>query len=546
MKKIKTFSKIILVLLLVQFMYAANLSREVKAVEQDNSSVQEFMEVRKETVGFAYQYKDKTIVNNAVIFDYNIKFFVEENGKKHIISDDFDLIRYLGLIGIYNENAYVVSTQDKKKSIYKVDLNTYKMEFVKDVPAYGDGKAYITNCTIDSNGVFWFKAIETNIPIYSSTGRIIDYNTKYIIYNDKGFSHEVLRLQDSETTYDTYGQLVKGPDQSLWFSKSFKYGKDNKICKISKDNNIKEYSIDTNDLILSVIPGVDNTLFVGTREFIKTDSEYKQGKFNVRKYKINNDILELESEYSFEDETIELTFDSNRNLWTNDNGVISKLENDKLVKKYIVNEHMKGINVYDDKHLVAHSIVGAGYTPISIGDSNEEPRDNSNTDTNGNTGTNSNNTDKNSNTNSSNNANTSVSNNNTNTSVSNNTNEVKDNNVDLNNRDNASKGTDSYINSNTNLSSGTNRVQETLGFDKVTAAVSDKKEILPTTKTEEKKEDTKAEAVDTNTSKNAIVEENNTVAKKDSTKNFTNVIFITLGVILIISSVGFWVKKNKK
>ncbi|WP_346878107.1 hypothetical protein [Clostridium sp. UBA7791] len=536
MKKIKTFSKIILVLLLVQFMYAANLSREVKAIEEDNSSVQEFMEVRKETVGFAYQYKDKTIVNNAVIFDNNIKFFVEENGKKHIKSEDFDLIRFLDFIGIYNDNAYVVSEQNEKKSIYKVDLNTYKMEFVKDVPTYVDGKAYITNCTIDSNGVFWFEAIKANIPIYSSTGRIIDYNTKYIIYNDKGFSHEVLRLQDSETTYDTYGQLVKGPDQGLWFSKSFKYGKDNKIYKISKDNNIKEYSIDTNSLIESVTPGVDNTLFVGTREFIKTESGYKQGKFNVRKYKINNDILELESEYSFEDEAIGVTFDSNRNLWTNDNGVISKLENDKLVKKYIVKEHMKGINVYDDKHLVAYGMVGVGYTPISIEDSNEEPRDNSNTDTNGNT-------DKNSNTNSSNNANTSVSNNN---NVSNNTNEVKDNNVDLNNRDNASKGTDSYINSNTNLSNGTNRVQEALDLDKETAAVSDKKEILPTTKTEEKKEDTTAEAVDTNTSKNAIVEENNTVTKKDSTKNFTNVIFITLGVILIISSVGFWIKKNKK
>lgn len=544
MIKIKTFSKIILVLLLVQFMYAANLSREVKAVEEDNSLVQEFMEVRKETVGFAYQYKDKTIVNNAVIFDNNIKFFVEENGKKHIISEDFDLIRFLDFVGIYNDNAYVVSEQNEKKSIYKVDLNTYKMDFVKDVPTYGDGKAYITNYTIDSNGVFWFEAIKANIPIYSSTGRIIDYNTKYIIYNDKGFSHEVLRLQDSETTYDTYGQLVKGPDQSLWFSKSFKYGKDNKIYKISKDNNIKEYSIDTNGLIESVTPGVDNTLFVGTRGFIKTESGYKQGKFNVRRYKINNDILELESEYSFEDETIGVTFDSNRNLWTNDNGVISKLENGKLVKKYIVNEHMKGINVYDDKHLVAHSIVGAGYTPISIGDSNEEPRDNSNTDTNGNTDTNSNSTDKNSNTNSSNNANTSVSNNNN--SVSNNTNEVKDNNVDLNNRDNSSKGTDSYINSNNNLSIDTNRVQEISSLDKVTAAISDKKEILPTTKTEEKKEDTTAEAVDTNTSKNAIVEKNNTVTKKDSTKNFTNVIFITLGVILIISSVGFWVKKNKK
>lgn len=511
-------------------MYAANLSREVKAVEEDNSSVQEFMEVRKETVGFAYQYKDKTIVNNAVIFDNNIKFFVEENGKKHIISDDFDLIRFLDFIGIHNDNAYVVSEQNEKKSIYKVDLNTYKMEFVKDVPTYGDGKAYITNYTIDSNGVFWFEAIKTNIPIYSSTGRIIDYNTKYIIYNDKGFSHEVLRLQDSETTYDTYGQLVKGPDQGLWFSKSFKYGKDNKIYKISKDNNIKEYSIDTNDLIESVTPGVNNTLFVGTREFIKTDSEYKQGKFNVRKYKINNDILELESEYSFEDETVKVTFDSYGNLWTNDDGVISKLENDKLVKKYIVKEHMKGIDVYDDKHLVAYGMVGVGYTPISIEDSNEEPRDNSNTDTNGNT-------DTNSNTNSSNNANT---------SVSNNTNEVKENNVDLNNSDNVSKGTDSYINSNTNLSSGTNRVQEALGLDKVTAAVSDKKEILPTTKTEDKKEDTTAEAVDTNTSKNAIVEENNTVTKKDSTKNFTNVIFIALGVILIISSVGFWIKKNKK
>lgn len=114
MKKIKTFGKIILVLLLVQFMYAANLSREVKAVEEDNSSVQEFMEVRKETVGFAYQYKDKTIVNNAVIFDYNIKFFVEENGKKHIIS----------IIVHFHLNNFTV---EQKKQIAMPHLNTLRL-----------------------------------------------------------------------------------------------------------------------------------------------------------------------------------------------------------------------------------------------------------------------------------------------------------------------------------------------------------------------------------------------------------------------------------
>ncbi|MEG1255521.1 hypothetical protein [Clostridium sp.] len=524
----KRFSRTILVLLLVQLIFAMNLSREVKAAEDDNSSVPEFMDVRKETLGFAYQYKDKTIVNNAVIFDNNIKFFVEENGEKHIISEDFDLIRHLRFIGIYNENAYVISEQNQQKSIYKVDLNTYKMEFVKPVPTYGDGNAYITNYTIDSNGVFWFEAKENNVPIYSQTGIITDYNTKYIIYNDNGFSHETLRLQDSNTTYDSYGQLEKGLDASLWFSKSFKLGSDNKIYRISKDNNIKEYSINTNDLIECVYPGADNTLFVATREFVKTESEYQLGKSTIKKYKINNDALELVKEFDFTGDYFHSSFDSNRSLWINESGVISKLEDNGFVKKYIVNDSMKALKVYDDKHLVVYGIVGIGYTPISIEELSEKPTDNTNTETNSNT-----NDGKNNNTNDGTNSNTNTNNNNTGTSS--NTNVNKDTNTS----------------NDTNIDINSNPVQQTSDLEKFTTVINNNEEPLPTLNSDSILKDSVKEIVPTSSNdiqdvdtKDTIDEVNDTISETDSTINFTSIIFIALGVILI-SAVGFWLKKNK-
>ncbi|GFP76141.1 hypothetical protein [Clostridium fungisolvens] len=397
MKKRKNISIAILVMFLVQLSFGIGVPK-VAMAEEVNSSVPQFLDRRKETVDFVYQYKDKTIVNNAVIIDNNIKFFVEENGQKHIISDDFNLLRYLSFIGVYNDNAYVVSDKDEKSSIYKVDLNTYKMEYVKEVPKYGDGQAYVDKIVIDSNGVFWYEADEHNIPTYDSNGRILYNNTKNIIYNDKGFSYEDIRLQKDEQTYDSFGHLKESIDGSLWFNKSIKSGTDNKVYKISKDGLVKEYAINNTKpmVIYNVYPSTESSIILVGRQLVTgSNGSTIEGEAIVQKYKINSDTLELEKEFKFPDTYTYSSRDVNGNVWINQDGVIYKLEGNEFIKKYIVDSGLKALEVYDDKNLVACGIVGFGYTPISIPETSGNSVDNSsgtnnqNTNTTTNSGTNS-------------------------------------------------------------------------------------------------------------------------------------------------------------
>lgn len=366
MGKRKLLSAVTAVLFLFQLIFGIGFAGKVKA-EAASSSLPTFMDVRKETLGFAHQYKNKTIVNNTVIVDNNLKFFVEENGQKHIISQDFNLLRHLIYIGVYNDNVYVASNQgdpSQPYAIYKADLNTYKMEFVKNVPIYGDGKAYITDYKIDANGVFWFAADQNNIPIYDANGRITDYNTKYIIYNDKGFSHEELVLQKGNSIYNTYGKLQQGLDGSMWFFKSIELGADNKVFRVLKDNTIKEYSINSTNHIDSIYPGENNTLLVYTQEISPVN--YAVVKKIIQKYSINDNGLSLQKEYDVSAKQFLASGDINGNMWIDTDGVISKLEDGGFVDKYIVSSSMLGLNVYDDQHLVTCGIVGFGYTPISI------------------------------------------------------------------------------------------------------------------------------------------------------------------------------------
>jgi LPXTG-motif cell wall-anchored protein len=346
MGKRKLLSAVTAVLFLFQLIFGVGFSGKVKA-ETVSSSLPKFMDIRKETLGFAYQYKNKTIVNNTVIVDNNIKFFVEENGQKHIISQDFNLIRHLIYIGVYNDNVYVASNGDdpsKPYAIYKANLNTYQMEFVKNVPIYGDGKAYITDYKIDANGVFWFAADQNNIPIYDANGKLV--------------------LQKGTSLYNTYGKLQQGLDGSMWFFKSLALGADNKVFRILNDNTIKEYSINSTNHIEAIYPGANNTLLVYTQEISPVN--YAAVKKVVQKYSVNDNGLSLLKEYDLSAKQFFASSDINGNIWIDTDGVISKLEDQGFVDKYIVDSAMLGINVYDDQHLVTCGIVGFGYTPISI------------------------------------------------------------------------------------------------------------------------------------------------------------------------------------
>lgn len=348
MKNQKKRSFAILLVLLLSAMLIQPQNMKVKAEDTD-STVPTFTEVKSETIGFALQYKDKTIIKNVNIVDNNLKLFIEENGQRHIISEDFNFLRWLHLIGIYNDNLYVIQDTAPGKPIYKVDLNTYKLEFVKNMPTYPVGNPEITDIAIDKTGTMWFQGHE---------------NTRYMVFNEKGFKFE---FSKSGTSYsDKFSGLQLDQEGNIWFFKTFGTGTENKLYRVSQDGQVKEFTLPTNYTIKSINLGANNTLYVVDGQF--NSSTYGFDKNFVQSYVINGDTIQLVKEFDMGNKAVFYDKDINGNLWVDADGVISKFEEDNLVKKYIVADMLKAVKVYDDKHLVATGIVGGGYFNISLDD----------------------------------------------------------------------------------------------------------------------------------------------------------------------------------
>lgn len=342
MKKHKKRSFAIILVLLFSVMLLQPLNMKVKA-ESSSTNVPEFMDILHESIGFFTQYKNKTIINNNVIFDSNLKYSVYENGVKHVFTDDFDILRWMKFMGIYNDCVYSVCDQLPGMPIYKADLNTYKFEFVKNTPIYPNGKLYYNGYSIDNTGVFWFSGTDSS-------------NLKYIVYSDNGFSFETTRLYQSADEY-YFGRPTVGYDGNIWFYKSFNKGADNKVYMVTADKQLHQFDVNSGDIIKDLKIGANGNVYLSVTTNTGIDV--------IKQYRYNNEILEFVKQYN---EHGWLAIDGKGNLWFDRDGGIYKLEGDSFVRKYTVNSFMTGLKVYDDNHMVVGGDLGAGLTIISIDD----------------------------------------------------------------------------------------------------------------------------------------------------------------------------------
>ncbi|GLC30978.1 LPXTG cell wall anchor domain-containing protein [Clostridium omnivorum] len=360
MKTQKKKSFAILLVLLFCTMLLKPFDLKVKAEEP---SVPKFMDRLPESTGFFAQYKNKTIINNTVWDSYNLNYSVYENGVKHVITNDFDKLRWMRFIGTYNDSAYSICTELPGKPIYRADLNTYKFEFVKNVPEYTKGSFYYKDCSVDNNGALWFLGTDCSTSVIRVNEGEKKY-IKYILFTDNGFSYEVPTLyQFDDHAY--FGKPEVGYDGNVWFYKSFNNGADNKIYRVTSDKQVSEFDVEAGYIINDMKIGANGNIYID-------GATYTAGKYNnfVKQYKNVNGKLELVKKY--DNLAGEIDVDVNGNLWFNKDtiGEIYKLEGDTFVKKYIVNPWMGGLKVYDDNHMVVGGEGGYGLTIISIDDKN--------------------------------------------------------------------------------------------------------------------------------------------------------------------------------
>lgn len=331
------------------------LTAKVKA-ETPTTNVPEYMDLLQETIGFFTQYKNKTIINNTVLYNYDLKYSVYENGQKHVITNDFDKLRYMKFMGVYNDGSYSICDKLPGMPIYRADLNTYKFEFVKNAPLYSKEAVNFNYYLMDNNGNFWFSGIAKN-PVVTHTQDGEQYYNKYIVYSDNGFSFETLQ---PTTDYGNvnFSRPLLGYDGNVWFYKSSDNGEGTKVYMVSADKQLHE---------LDVNPGGAIEQFrIGSNGNVYMDVTAKSGTSSVttiKQYKYANGKLEYVKQYN---QYGWLAIDCKGTLWYDDNhGSIYKLEDDNFVKKYKVNSIVTGLQVYDDNHMVLGGHGGNGLIIIS-------------------------------------------------------------------------------------------------------------------------------------------------------------------------------------
>jgi hypothetical protein len=356
MKSKRERSFAILLIFLFSVMLLHPLSIKVKA-ESSNNNVPQYKDVINETIGFFEQYKNKTIIKNTVFTDNNIKYSVYENGEKHVITDDFDKIRWMRFMGIYNDSAYSICYTLPGKPIYRADLNTYKFELVKNTPAYPKGQFYYDNYSVDNNGAFWFSGTDSDNSIIVVQDGVPKY-IKYIVYSDNGFSFETSILYQPLDNRN-FGKPTVGYDGNVWFYKSFNNGADNKVYMVTADKQLHQFDVISGDIIKSLNIGANGNVYMS----VTTNA----GMDVIKQYRYNNDKLEFVKQYN---EQGRLAIDGKGNPWFDLDGGIYKLEGDNFVRKYTVGSGMSGLKVYDDNHMAVGGLGGVGLTIISIADNN--------------------------------------------------------------------------------------------------------------------------------------------------------------------------------
>lgn len=340
-------SLILLLAFLFIIMLPQSMSLEAKA-ETANTSIPQYINSYKETIGFFAQYENKTIINNTVLFDNNIKYSVYENGQKHVLSEDFDKIRWMRYMGIYNEGVYSICNKLPGMPIYRADLNTYSFEFVKNAPVYKNVNMQYDSFSVDNRGNFWISGTDSSINVlYDGITKL-----KYIVYSDNGFSFEATPIYHDDNEY-YFGKPNVGYDGNVWFYQSFNNGTDNKVYMVTADKQLHQFDIQSGDIIRDIKVGSNGNVYmkVGT-----------SSNTIIKQYKYDNNKLEYVKQYN---ESGSWAIDEKGNLWFDRDGGIYKLEGDNFVRKYTVQSYMSGLKVYDDNHMALGGLGGSGLTIIS-------------------------------------------------------------------------------------------------------------------------------------------------------------------------------------
>lgn len=374
MKKTKKILALVVAyIFMIMLLPAGIIGKTAKAEE----SVKEMLQYSNLYVNSAVQYKDKALVsyfnedgtkkqynyqtsNYDEVTNYraNLSAFTEGKEKNIINGDSVYYVGYQDFIESVNNKAKVWSykynpDEEQYDNIY------YEYNFEEDSLTEKDGFYYIS----DEEKSFLLEEINREFKTNYSLNQFNDYISKetesynskeYNIYNFgvSNNSYSVVKSDDMTLVLDGYRDIsICGDNKVLSYENIQEQGNDNynynnTISIFSVYENgvlVKKSTIDHKRILYSYI--LENGCFVDLG-----------GKSGSNIYKLNdNNEMELTDTYEG-DISWERERDINNSLWLltirDNNKYLSKVEDGKIVEKYLVDSDMHQMSVYDDNNFI--------------------------------------------------------------------------------------------------------------------------------------------------------------------------------------------------
>jgi hypothetical protein len=345
----KMVSVLLMYVLLLALVPADFLAASVKAAEV---SVQtDLYQVKNYNMLSDYNNGLAMYGNYGLIVSGTKLYMVKENYFRVAYESKFGIE---GFSGVKGDNAYLYSTNyGNGKNVTVVNLKTFESKVINI--SSNEKDSCISSSVIDKNGALWFSV--TN---YSSNGS----NAYSILCLDPNTSQtKVLKLDASKIS--ELGQLVTDNDGSVWFKAENKLNNTQKMVKLTYNNDITSTEYSTNAKINKY-----NYIINDGSVWFKN---HQDSNYYFLQLSLKNGVFDVNKSIKTSD-TSSILADGNGKLWTNNcisndylNGihVISKLEGDKFVPKYITSFGGYGkVSITDDSHML---IVNEKYDDVNQG-----------------------------------------------------------------------------------------------------------------------------------------------------------------------------------
>lgn len=366
MKNKKTLSLFLLYVFLLTVIPVNLIVEKVKAAE-GNSSIPQYLNYSPLYTKLAVQYKDKTVLitkdsQNSDNYGMHLKMMQVENGQEKTLyketQNDHSLWGYK-YMGMYSDQLYMMDNPGVKlASVYTIDTNKGEikyssgaMKLLSNQQNYNNAYDYSVGL-IDKSGTQWFAGntfgFSPNYGIDSSTMQSFVLSNNFYYAGNKGASEHIISLtQDNKGNVFALKVEIPKVPSTLPTCKILKIGKDSNGAAYLKEYPLNGFATDiqcdkNGDLYVNEIGGI------------------------LYKYTIQNDKLVLVKKFTLNDGyPYGVSVDAKGDIWTVSLGKVSKIVNDVLIDKYVVNKEMNNLSVYDDNHLVVYGT--PGYTIISNG-----------------------------------------------------------------------------------------------------------------------------------------------------------------------------------